>query len=661
MSFCFAEEAKGQLSVIAKRGEWPNHGRGIGDLKVVGSLVYISQGGAVSAMDASDPAHLRPLGSHRFKARGLELAVKSGVVFVANGIDGFHIVDFQDPLRPREIGHLKTGGDVRTITVEQNAVYVGHEDGSVTVIDASDYAAPRVVKSLALTGRPKSIDINGQRLFVLLESELHILDVRNPLDPRPLGLFRHGYLEGVCIVGDKVFLTSNTDINLFVLDITNPSQPSRLADLRSLNARGDVVFHENELLIGSSSQQLSMVDVRDPAKPQLKRQSRLINGPRHIAVMNGKGVISNGGSIYTVSLDDSIMSSWISRYSGSWGFNRVLVKDRMAFAVDGSWGERHAMGLMVFDVSDPSAPKLVNEVRTEAPPLDLAMKDNYLYLGDAGRVRVINIEDLGHPRPEAELSFPHRPTDLEIAGNFLFVAAGTITVVDISNPQAATVTKNLPEPAFCEALSLEGSILAAAGGTTFMLFDVTDPSQPQVLFRERIFGEITDVKLTGNRLYMSHYSSGIINIYDVSNPGATKRIGHTVGPGQPDDFLVWLGHGLFTTPDGFSVTRLPLSPNLMTEAKFETPGRARSVSVADGMVFVGHEYGLTIFPSLPGLSRRIRVNGSSSPGITLQSTTSLFPPVQWVDVASTNAPRFPFDFTDLERPQPPQKFYRLAP
>ncbi|MFP4346225.1 MAG: hypothetical protein ACLFU8_16125, partial [Anaerolineales bacterium] len=117
-------------------------------------------------------------------------------------------------------------------------------------------------------------------------------------------------------------------------------------------------------------------------------------------------VLVTPGSTATVTTASN--GPWITDFGGP--LNAVEVRDAYAYAGIGD-------DLVIFDVSDPTAPTVVSELDLGYPVYDLALLDNYAYVLNRG----MSMSDSVHGR---------------------FLAEDGLVIVDISNPQAPYVANS---------------------------------------------------------------------------------------------------------------------------------------------------------------------------------------------------------------------------
>ncbi|MHA2366897.1 MAG: LVIVD repeat-containing protein, partial [Candidatus Hodarchaeales archaeon] len=148
-------------------------------------------------------------------------------------------------------------------------------------------------------------------------------------------------------------------------------------------------------------------------------------------------------------------------------------------------------GLRILNISNPSDPVLlsivpessavINTGHTTAYAHQILVKDHIAYIGDGpGGLKIINCSDPENPSVITHFTEGYS-WDLEIVNNVAFVANGW---------------NNMGNPGM-------------------MVIDITNLSNPLMIYNHRDH-DITDLEVSGNRLYLAGYTAGIA-ILDISN------------------------------------------------------------------------------------------------------------------------------------------------
>jgi len=259
------------------------------------------------------------------------------------------------------------------------------------------------------------------------------------------------------------------------------------------------------------------------------------------------------------------------------------------FAVDGSfvYVARHEHGLRVVDVSDPAQPREIAGYEFSGCDFwDVDLAGGYACVTDAGNRRflVFDISDPSRPRVTGGVTLPVMPLRVAVDGSHAYVTIGGagLAIIDIADPGDPWVaawaepvsgplwdvdvsggivwcgwsvgSKGRPsDPSGITASDPSGITAYDPSGIT--AYDVSDPSNPQPIGGWRSPDFVGSVSLQGDRLYIGS-RVGCVSILDVSDPWHVTEIGRLATPGQAYDVVVegglaWVadGTGGVTTAD----------------------------------------------------------------------------------------------------------------
>jgi hypothetical protein len=99
-------------------------------------------------------------------------------VYIASGVNGFHIFDVSDPLNPEWVQHVDTPGDAYGVYEYGGYAYVADNNFGLTIIDVDPIASAQVVKTVSMPGQ--AVDVcysNGFACIACGTAGLTIVDV----------------------------------------------------------------------------------------------------------------------------------------------------------------------------------------------------------------------------------------------------------------------------------------------------------------------------------------------------------------------------------------------------------------------------------------------------------------------------------------------------
>jgi hypothetical protein len=228
-------------------------------------------------------------------------------------------------------------GPTIDVTIEgAHAFAIGNR--TLHVLDIRQPARPRPLGKLNGLGSVRQIVVeDGFAYIASREDGLYIVDVGDPRNPKLVG--RHDTIEfatGICKSGDVLFVACR-QFGVELVDVSDPSSPRHLSSVRTGEAQS-VVERNGYLYVGVwASSEVVTVDIRNPWKPRITSRTSLDG--------YGDGVDVSGNFLYAATGHHS----------------RQRPKSKPG---DPGFGRGH--GLEVLDIADPSSPKPVSRVKFPA-------------------------------------------------------------------------------------------------------------------------------------------------------------------------------------------------------------------------------------------------------------------------------------------------------
>jgi hypothetical protein len=124
------------------------------------------------------------------------------------------------------------------------------------------------------------------------------------------------------------------------------------------------------------------------------------------------------------------------------------------------------------------------------------------------------------PRSLGSLAIPGYANNVDVNGNFAYVAAGStgLQVVDVSNPALPLIVGSLDTPGNANDVRVAGNLAYVADGASGLrIISVANPAAPVHVGALDTTGEANDVVVVGNRVFVADGASGL-QIIDATNP-----------------------------------------------------------------------------------------------------------------------------------------------
>ncbi|PLX86015.1 MAG: hypothetical protein C0617_02425 [Desulfuromonas sp.] len=267
-------------------------------------------------------------------------------VYVADGHNGFRIIDAGEPAAPVEIGAIDLEGWTAGLAAAGDYVYAATGSDGLRIVDVSDPTQPVAVGFLDLT-EARAVRVVGSRAYVVGYEGLHIVDVSDPANPAVIGSVDAEEASDLAVAGDYAYLAREM-YGVTVIDVADPAHPYEVQSLGggrsaatslAIEARGDYLYFAN------ASAGLWIYDLSDPANPV------------RVSTLSIPGYVSG------LSLSGDI----------------ALVA-----------GDRY--GLWAVDISDPALPEIIANLDTPSAAFDVDAAASTAYVADYDSLQVAHFD-----------------------------------------------------------------------------------------------------------------------------------------------------------------------------------------------------------------------------------------------------------------------------
>jgi hypothetical protein len=166
------------IEMYAREIEYPT------DIEIVGNLAYLFSRLGLSIIDVSDMENPGFVGFfHSNVDLNYDLVVSGGYAYLAQGDQGFRIIDVSDPTAPFEIVHDTRGRNAQSIDLIGDFLYTSSALRGVHIFDVSEPQFPARVGYFNSTGNTQEIDVADEYAFVADQTSFVVLDCSRAITP----------------------------------------------------------------------------------------------------------------------------------------------------------------------------------------------------------------------------------------------------------------------------------------------------------------------------------------------------------------------------------------------------------------------------------------------------------------------------------------------
>lgn len=430
----------------------------------------------------------------------------------------------------REIGRSEILPEiVEDILIVRDYAFVVDGRAGLYIFDISDLASPRLVSRYeaaheSIWERGFHVCLSGKYVYFADGcGGLSILDVSEPTEPVCVATLDDIYAYDVAVADGYAYVAS-ADRGLFVLDVSDPANPKTATQLDLPHAptyvevSGGYAYTTGDPFELDSFQGLYVLDVRDPSNPVYAGRCDLDN-PRDFVVTERFAYVTNcWAGVEFVRITNPALPARIGGYATP-GFTQAIAVGEGRIYV----AQEYA-GLEVVDVSNLAQPAEVGTY-VSTSVADVAVVDTCAYVVSAYTgLQVVDVSDPKAPRWGSWLDLNYADC-VAAAKGCVWVGDGwELLAIDVSDPQHPQVASSCSIGSDLMDITMEGTLLFAAGSNGLTILDASDPFRPVVIGDCGVSANVWAVCVSGKHAYLAGVNG--LNIIDISNPASPEPVGH---------------------------------------------------------------------------------------------------------------------------------------
>ena len=526
---------RGSADWLTGPNDYQSVGGGVPTVAIRGTQAFIGEGASLVALDISNTAAPRRIGSLLTRAQVSSVIVDGNRAYMAAKREGLLVVDITDPTRMRLLGQF-TKNDGNTfnrlfwdVKVVGTTAYVVGERGLV-IVDVRDPTAMRQISAFGLS-EMYEVAISGTRAYLVQGNQgLLVVDISNPVAPQQQDAFFNDPVLGVQIVGGTIFYTTNQR-----LVARSGSTAVESDDLGKIKA---VFVADGRAYVTHYGGKISIFDVSVPGALTLLGQYTTPGSSWDVRTVGTTAYIADGANgLLIVNAANPQSVQQLGLYA-TWAPQDVRIRGRYAYVAAGR------AGIRVVDMLDSSGAAVIGMAATTLPATKIEVVGQRAYvLGRfvsptfvvSSELVIFNIADPRNPTLLSRLTLEYA-NSMAVSGTTVYVnhssaqnPGPTLTAIDTSNPSAprfATLSTNL-QYKYVNGLFVDGTRLyvqynPAAAGNRFAILDVSGIT-PQPL--GEITQGVTQLSFTANAGYIYQDNGlGRIRVFDARNPAQPVTI-----------------------------------------------------------------------------------------------------------------------------------------
>ncbi len=423
------------------------------DVAVDGPLAFLTGPTGLHVVDTADPTMPQAVGFTPMPARHVLSPTGSGRAYVSAEVGWVNVVDVSVPAAPTVVARIEIPGHARDLRIEGGLLYVG--GNGVQVVQLQNSLNPATIGSLDMPGTAVNVTVQGDYAYVALGAAgVRVVDISDPSAPVGVAFLpvsRDG--RAVAVSGTHAYVADG-DWGLRVYDVSNPASPAGLTRVLSWDYSWDVAASGNYVYLADGSGGLRVFNVSNPASPV---QVGWLSGSAFALVLRGDYVYAALGNFTIVDVSDPTSPTIAGFLPG--GGPRVALLGSHAYVAS----TVVVLGIRAIDVSTPSLPAFVGGgTSTGQSPAGMATLGGFVYLADdESGLQVFDVTDPTSPRLVGTLPTPDCAQAVAIGDGFACIAADSagLVIAPLHCPSAVGVDPDLSgDPLLTSRVALDPAI-----------------------------------------------------------------------------------------------------------------------------------------------------------------------------------------------------------
>ncbi|RKZ26085.1 hypothetical protein DRQ20_03750 [bacterium] len=537
-------------------GSWPFGSVWAVTMDTARNLVFVGSGEGVYIFDVTSPdAPLRL--SDKIRTRGWVISLtydeESQILYAACMEGGIEIWKVSDPASPFRLGRRILNKWVISVAPCGQYLYAVCWDTLLRIFDISDFKLTPV-DSIFIPCWGTRLIVSGNYLYIQGTDFLGVWDISDPLTPVFLDSLRY-FTFGYGMDKEKKYIYTTGNYNLYITDVSEPSSLLRISRVElNMWLDWDVNVEDTFAYVTSLSDGVFIVNVSDPSSP--------VNVGRYVEGHD-------------------------STYTGCFAYKNHLYLGA------------HYRGFEILEVSDPSSPTCIYFYDVPYSISALYKLGNYVYLGEEGRVWIIDVTSLTYPSYAGDFEVPGKVKDILYPGDYLYIAVygEGVRIYDITDPVAPVWVSSIIDAStrYIESICID-SVYAylALGSSGIHVYDISNPLLPFRIATADTRGKARDLCTGEGYLYVADGDSGVL-IFDISVPESLKEVS-ACSVSYAHSLVLSNGYlYIAQLNDGWSIWKVedPLNPACVFQDTTITG--IRRIAVTDSFCYVAGDSGVYVY------------------------------------------------------------------
>ncbi len=333
-------------------------------------------------------------------------------------------------------------------------------------------------------GLSKAIFSTGNLTYLGEGPGLNIFDTSDPSKPVRVGkIILRGLVYAIHVTNELAYIAAG-EAGLQIVDVSDPAHLFVLSQFDTPGIAQDISISNGYAYIADGNGGVRIINIGNPAYPFEVNFLEPGSDARYIVIDGNYAYCLMGGSI---SVWGSFSVFDISDPTSPEGIGTLILHDIEGLAVLGNYAYIGENGcghfncspyLNVIDISDPTAPSLINQDYSIGVPYvnslnvryDPSLEKVLAYIGSDYEMTIVDVTDPMDQVLLGSVITPGLVWDISLKDEQAFLASEGwgMSIVDISNPESLSVLGSYLLPTFTiNSVAVEGDLAYIAGGVKY--------------------------------------------------------------------------------------------------------------------------------------------------------------------------------------------------
>jgi hypothetical protein len=248
-------------------------------------------------------------------------------------------------------------------------------------------------------------------------------------------------------------------------------------------------------------------------------------------------------------------------------------------------------GVVVLDVTNPSAPSVLGSQHPTGPAAQIAVVNGLAVAAGTPRgTDIVDVRDPAYPRVLSSVA--GSSADVAASGSFAYLASGgDLKVVDLSDPYAARVVSTVVTPGIAYSVAVSGTKAVVADASSgISVVDIANPYSAYLAGTLQLSGTSWKAAAAGNVAYVATNNPVALYAVDISQAASPRVIG-TISTGYSVLDVTVSGSRVFLSEDGSGMTVVdatnPASMRILMHYSASQVGTLpQGVCAANGLLYI---------------------------------------------------------------------------